>query len=275
MKRQSIEDYQRARAEQRRQHTTPGDEERKARILTNGRECLRRLHGDQTWEDWMGTGAAMMIITEEALAEIGASEWDKNNKRLVKEFNARWDEYETSTLRPRSNDKPISKQERWALREVMTNPEIGAWRGTLDGPRQRRLNHPNAVVNKWKANTQTREPKAKRPPSDLLSPALTAKNKEIEQLKARQAELEEELEAAREAGPTAAPTVEATIDAIVGLTRELAADEKRAIVTRIAKRIGLIDKPPKRAAKKRDKRMQEALDESAAPLNEALKNLMR
>jgi hypothetical protein len=205
MKRQSIEDYQRARAEQRRQHTTPGDEERKQRILANGRECLRRLHGDQTWEDWMGTGAALMIITEEALAEVGASDWDKDNKRLVREFNERWDEYETSTLRPGSNDKPLSKQERWALREVMTNPEIGAWRGLLDGPAQRRLNHPNAVLNKWRASTQTRESR-RREPSPALSPALAARDKKIAELEARNAELGEELEAAR--APSEPPATE-------------------------------------------------------------------
>jgi hypothetical protein len=232
MKRQSIEDYQRARAEQRKQHTTPGDEERKQRIKANGLECLRRLHGNQTWEDWMGTGAAMMVITEEAMAEVGASEWDKDNKRLVKEFNERWDEYEARALRKGTNDKPLSKQERWALREVMTNPEIGAWRGLLDGPQQRRLNHPNAIVNKWKASTQTREPKAKRPPSDLLSPALTAKNKEIEQRDARIAELEEELQAARESKPVASGVpIHELIHKLGPIVRELKVEGRKTQVT--------------------------------------------
>ena len=147
----TIEDFQRDMKERR---TTPGDEERKQRILDHGLECLRRLHGDQTWEDWQGAGAAMMIVTEEAMAAVGTSRWDKDNKRLVREFNRRWEEYEA---RLRSNYKPLSKQERWALREVMTNPEIGVWRGLLDGPQKRKLNHPNAVVNRWKSDTQTRE----------------------------------------------------------------------------------------------------------------------
>ena len=44
--------------------------------------------------------------------------WDKDNKRLVREFDRRWEEYEA---RLSSNYKPLTKQERWALREVMTN----------------------------------------------------------------------------------------------------------------------------------------------------------
>ena len=48
--RRTIEDFQRDMSQ--RHTSTPGDEERKQRILDNGLGCLRRLHGDQTWEDW-------------------------------------------------------------------------------------------------------------------------------------------------------------------------------------------------------------------------------
>ena len=62
MKRRSLEEYQRERREQEAQalHTTPGDDERKERVLDHGRECLRRVKGDTTWEDWLGIGAALM-----------------------------------------------------------------------------------------------------------------------------------------------------------------------------------------------------------------------
>jgi hypothetical protein len=139
-------------------HSTPGDQERKQRILDNSLESLRRLHGDQTWEDWLIVGEAMMIITEDAAITVGAPKWDPDNKRLVREFNARWDEHERKAG---SNHKPISKQERWALREVMTRPEIGAWRATLPGNIKRRFNHPNAVINKWRSITREREWAAK------------------------------------------------------------------------------------------------------------------
>ena len=86
-----------------------------------------------------------------------------------------------------SNAKPLTKQERWALREIMTEPKYNTWYSTeVLGPQQRKLNHPNAIINAYKrkhpdANKQPRPP---RQPSPALSPALSAKNKEIEQLRA-------------------------------------------------------------------------------------------
>lgn len=158
---------------------TPGDEDRIARIKQNGLGCLSQLHGDVTWEDWMGAGAAMEIITEETLAAVNATEWDPDNKQAVKEFKRRWEDYEAGVGR---NHKPITKQERWALREVMSNPEIGAWRSTLTGPEKRRLNHPNAVINKWR-----RREKAKAIPAADKPLSHSAK------LKAANIELQEEL----------------------------------------------------------------------------------
>jgi hypothetical protein len=263
MKRRSIEDFQRERAA-RAARTTPGDEERKARIKAHGLECLRRLHGDQTWEDWMGTGEAMMVITEEALAEVGATEWDPTNKRLVREFNERWDQYERGAG---SNYKPLTKQERWALREVVTNPEIGAFRGLLDGPQKRRLNHPNAVINKWKASTRVKEPK-ERKPSDLLSPALAEKSKVIEQLEARNAELQEELET-RETAPSLTP--DQHVDALIaqlreGLTKELVASINR--LTAVIREIQRGQKPAK-------PRKRGALKQVQDDINAALRGLMK
>jgi hypothetical protein len=146
------------------------------RIKEIGLECLGRVHRGQTWEDWMGVGAAMDIITEEALSAVNAPQWDKNNKRAITEFNRRWDDYEAG------NHKPLTKQERYALREVMSNPEVSAYRNTLTEPEKRRLNHPNAVINKWK-----RQQKAKAIPAEDRKPSPQA------QLKATNLELQEEL----------------------------------------------------------------------------------
>ena len=74
---------------------TLGSAEHAERVKANGLACLVRLHGDLTWEDWFGVGAALQIITSEALAEVGASKWDPDNKRAVKAFTIRWDEYES------------------------------------------------------------------------------------------------------------------------------------------------------------------------------------
>ena len=122
------------------------------------------------------------------------------------------------------NYKPLTKQERWALREVMTNSEIGVWRGLLDGPQKRRLNHPNAVINKWKSGTQTREPK-ERKPSPALSPALAERDKTIAQLQAHVVELEAARETA--ASPGRAPVTDGTI-----LDRIAALVDRRASILR-------------------------------------------
>jgi hypothetical protein len=237
MKRQSIEEYQRERRERQREiaaatlpvtRTSPGDEDRKQRALAHGLECMRRIKGDQTWEDWLGIGEAMMVITEEAMAEVGVAAWDGNNKRLTKEFMSRWEEYERrGTNDPRQ--KPLSKQERWALREVMTNPDIGAWRSSLDGTNRRKLNHPNKVIESWKRNTQTsdREPKK---PSPSMSQALKERGKVIAEQEARIKELEEEAE-----GKVAAPqTVDQLWAAIIKLLQDEPAKALKSTITRLS-----------------------------------------
>src|SRR6516164_1742152 len=162
MKRRSLEDYQRDRRDAR---TTPGDEERKQNVLNHGRECLRRVKGDTTWEDWMGIGAALMVITEEAMKTVGVTAWNKDNKHLIREFNERWDEYEASALE--------------------------------QGTNRSKLNHPNKVIERWRRATQTSD-KEPRKPSPSLSQALKDRDKVIAELEARNTELEEELAAAPE-----------------------------------------------------------------------------
>ena len=167
-------------------HVITNNAERVQRIKANGLQCLGRLHGDQTWDDWIGVGAALVIITKEALVEVAALKWDPNNKRLVKAFTVRWDEYEAGAGK---NHKPLSRQERHALREVMNNPELSAWRSTLTGPEKRRLNHPNAVLNRYKSQA-----KAKATPAENRKPSPLAK------LKAANIELQEELHQLKQHG---------------------------------------------------------------------------
>jgi hypothetical protein len=280
--RRTIEDFQRDLKERKAQ-STPGDDERKQRILRNGIECLRRLHGDQTWEDWMGTGEAMMVITEEVLADLALVGWDADNKQLTKEFVRRWEQYERTAG---DNHKPLTKQERWALREVMTRPEIGAWRaGELTGPEKRRLNHPNAVINRWKTKTQPREPKKERQPSPLLSPALTARDNEIEALKAQVQELEaareglkaarEELEATRE---TAALTMEQHFAALIDLLKDETPQHAQQMCNDFARRLtAALNARRKQGvpthAPAPDKAMEEGLKQVKADMNAALAGL--
>jgi hypothetical protein len=159
--------------------TASSDAGRVQRIKANGIACLGRLHGDVTWDDWLGVGEAMEIITDEALVEVGAFKWDPDNKRAVKAFNVRWEEYEAGGGR---NHKPLSKQERSALREIMGKPAISAWRETLTGPEKRRLNYPKAVLNRFKAHA-----KAGATGSEDRKPSP------FEQMKRNNIELQEEV----------------------------------------------------------------------------------
>jgi hypothetical protein len=249
MKRRSLEEYQRERREQeaRAPHITPGDEERKERVLEHGRDCLRRVKGDTTWEDWLGIGAALMVKTEEALATVGVAVWNPDNKRLVREFNRLWEEYEASAAETGSNQKPLSKQERWALREVMTNPDIGAWRATLDGVNRRKLNHPNRVIDRWKSATQTRDREPKKP-SPSMSQALKERGKVIAEQEERIKELEEER-----AGRPVEITLEEAIEAVVRLSAEMPEEQRLELATRIANRLGIPTQTQRKRVRKRGK----------------------
>ena len=109
---------------------------------------------------------------------LNSTVWDANDRKLTKEFTRRWEEYESGVGH---NHKPISKQERWALREVANNPAITAWRAALTGPEKRKLNHPNNVINRWKARNKT--PDGKPSAQAKLKQANIELQEELHQLK--------------------------------------------------------------------------------------------
>jgi hypothetical protein len=115
----------------------------------------------------------------------------------------------------------MSKSERWALRTFVTDPKYSNWHVTLPGPQRRRLNAPGAIINahnrafpdpkKVAEREERREKELREKERQGLSPTLTPK--EIEQLQARTAELEEELTAARAKGATEKTTAPRSLDA--------------------------------------------------------------
>jgi hypothetical protein len=176
-----------------KQRTTPGDVERKQKIATAAAQALRELKNDTlTYEKWRQVGEQLLVITEETLADLGLDAWDKDNKKLAREFTQRFEGWERSV----SNAKPITRQERWALRELMTEPNYHTWYTTdLTGPERRRLNHPNKIIESYKRkHPDPNKPKAGRQISNLLSPALTEKNKQIADLVAQRDELRNDYE---------------------------------------------------------------------------------
>jgi hypothetical protein len=162
---------------------TPKDHERQEHILTDGLEAMRQVKGDHHFGDWMRIKDAMEVITERACAKADVPEWDNHNRELIKVFGELWDEYEG---RLSTNHKPLSKQERSALRFLLEHPEVASWRETQPGDQKRRLNHPNAVINKWRAKTQPKKPSTK--PS--MRESVVALEEELHRVKAHNAELE-------------------------------------------------------------------------------------
>jgi hypothetical protein len=137
--------------------STPGDAERRARIDADARAALRRIKSEQTYEDWRAIGQQLLVITEDTLPDLKLDAWDPDNRRLARMFTARFEKWEREASAG-SNAKPLTKQERWALRELMTNREVHGWYMTLSGFERRKLNHPNAIINKYK-RTHPPEPK--------------------------------------------------------------------------------------------------------------------
>ena len=210
---------------------TLGPAEDRERIKADGLACLNRLHSDLTFEDWLGVGAALTIVTSEALVEVNAFKWDRSNRQLVKEFNRRWDEYESGAG---GNCKPLSKQERSALREIIANPAILAWRNTLTSEDKRRLNYPKAVIRSFNAK----------------KPAGERKQSPQAKLKAANIELQEELHRLKKRGDgngfTSADTVKDIVNAIIGTFEGLST--KTARVEAIARELNAWIKQQKIAA---------------------------
>jgi hypothetical protein len=124
----------------------PGYSKSTDSIDANACNALRRLKSDHTYEDWRSVGKKLMLITEAVMCEHQVTAWDQNDRKLVSEVSKRFENWENSV----SNAKPLTKQERWALRQLMSNADIHIYYMTLTGPERRRLNHPNAIINRWK-----------------------------------------------------------------------------------------------------------------------------
>jgi hypothetical protein len=81
------------------------DDDRKRRINADARDALRRLKTDQTVEDWRAVGEQQNIITEEVMSDLGLTQWDPNNRKLVCEVTKRFEDWERSV----SNDHLLTK----------------------------------------------------------------------------------------------------------------------------------------------------------------------
>jgi hypothetical protein len=151
----------------------PPDQEQ-ANVL-RGQEAWHRLrHHDQTWEDWKHVGAAHLIGRSGAMHEAGV------NRPLGRRYKVAF----VAWLK-KFGFENLDKADRSRLFVVMDHlQEIEAWRATLTPTERLRLNHPSAVLRKWKsANTTSRNQKCRLSPIEKCRQDNSALNQEIFRLR--------------------------------------------------------------------------------------------
>jgi hypothetical protein len=190
------------------------------RICRQGTQAWLRLKKDKNWTDWLAVGEAHAIGREWAMRMAGT------NQPQGKAYNTTFGEW---LAKYKFDD--MDKGDRSRLFEVMDNlPAIEEWRRTLPRNLRLKLNHPNAVLRKWKAQMapepRTEDGKPKPTLRDSvanLSEEVTAKDREIAQLKDHIAE----LEAAREATTPATDDDDTANEEVANLRRQLSAAQAR------------------------------------------------
>jgi hypothetical protein len=164
-------------------------EEERDRVCRQGMQAWQRLKKEKSWGDWIKVGEAHLVGRDWAMNQAGANQ--PRGKAYNMAFGEWLQKYKFSDM---------DKGDRSRLFEVMDNlPMIEEWRRILTLTDRLRLNHPNAVLRKWKAAVEPEKPNSNKPTLRdsvaNLSEEGAAKDREIAGLKAHVAE----LEAAREA----------------------------------------------------------------------------
>lgn len=131
------------------------DGNRDSLTIERGREAWARIDGGATWTDWLAVGEALEVGRREAMARASV------NEPLGRGYNEAFG----SWLRENGFDG-IDKSSRSRLFAVMDNlAEITAWRETLPSNMRRELNHPTAVLRKWKSSTVAPKPASEKKPT--------------------------------------------------------------------------------------------------------------
>ena len=116
-------------------------EDDRDRVSRLGTEAWRRLKKTKDYNDWLKVGEALTVGREWAMNQA------QTNTPDGKAYNMAFGEW---MLQYKLND--MDKGDRSRLFEVMAAlPMIEEWRRTMTTTERLKLNHPNAVLRKWKA----------------------------------------------------------------------------------------------------------------------------
>ena len=135
-------------------------------IVRQGAEAWVRLKVAKVWTDWLCVGDALDVGRTDAMHRAGINE--PHGKTYAGVFG-RW-------LKQVGLDG-VAKEERadlFAIRRSL--PEIEAWRASLTLEQRLKLNHPRAVLRKWRASMK---PKPEAETSEASAPVATAPNKAV------------------------------------------------------------------------------------------------
>jgi hypothetical protein len=148
--------------------------DREQGTILRGQEAWRRLRHDQTWEDWKHVGAAHLIGRSGAMHEAGVNR--PRGRRYKTAFGAWLKKFGFENL---------DKADRSRLFVVMDHlQEIEAWRATLTPTERLRLNHPSAVLRKWRsANATSRNQNRRLSPIEKCRHENSALKQEIFRLR--------------------------------------------------------------------------------------------
>jgi len=149
----------------------------------------RRIKTSQAraWGDWMTIGDGLLEGRRWAMHMAGVNAPEGKGYALA--FGEWLTKYHLADMDAGDRAK--------LLQLVEERPAVEAWRATLTDKERRNLNNPTTVWRKWHAAT-----KVKKPKSRLAGTSATEHGRAvatIEQLQARNTELQEELAAARAA----------------------------------------------------------------------------
>jgi hypothetical protein len=201
------------------------------RVCRQGTQAWQRLKKDKNWSDWIKVGEAHLVGRE------WAQRIATTNRPQGKAYNMAFGEW---LAKYKFDD--MDKGDRSRLFQVIDNlGQIEEWRKTLTLTERLKLNHPNAVLRKWKAHmapeprTESGEPKPTlRDSVANLSEANDAKDRKIAQLEEHIAE----LEAARETTPAETETLAALRKQYVTRTTILTIPERRKELIALAHGMG-------------------------------------
>lgn len=169
-------------------------EDDRDRVSRLGTEAWKRLKKTKDYNDWLKVGEALTVGREWAMNQA------QTNKPEGKAYNMAFSEW---MMQYKLND--MDKGDRSRLFQVMEAlPMIEEWRRTLTLTERLKLNHPNAVLRKWKAAFEV--PDKAKPAKPSLRDSVAELSEENLHLKGENVRLEAYVEELTEASTVTSTT---------------------------------------------------------------------